>query len=384
MTTRAGFAPGCAGACRGLAAVLLAAALFVVGVAPAAAQADAQSDAQGQLRAIRQALVDAAAGAPTRVISSAWIDERGALREVAQFHSQARVRGVRVLSYLRDDDPPWRAVADLELPGHLRAGLRPDGVCVPVATGWRMPVALEVLVDPGLRGADAPVAALLARELERWWLGEANQSRRWLPVGQVLRALPGQQPEDPRVSIPPAAASYQVALLGEAVEPARWADWRLRLTIARPPQGTGPMTLGLAFARRDRAQPAWQSLRTIAPAGSPRSHLGSTELGQLRELLARWVVESDTAAACEPPRFALRRASAERWDIPVGEGSGLRVGQRVLIADAQRALARPLEEGALEHLGLAEVAHVSERRTELRQVAGPPIPAGGDWIALPL
>jgi len=27
---------------------------------------------------------------------------------------------------------------------------------------------------------------------------------------------------------------------------------------------------------------------------------------------------------------------------------------------------------------------VSERRTELRQVAGPPIPAGGDWIALPL
>jgi hypothetical protein len=352
----------------------------------AAARTTPSADAEGQLRAIRRALVEAAAAAPTRVISSAWIDERGALRETAQFHSQARVRGVRVSAYLRDDDPDWQAVADVELPEHLRAGVRPGAGCAALETGWRMPVALDVVVDPGLRGSDAPVAALLARELESWWLHDAGSSRRWLPVGQVLRTLPGQQPDDPRLTPRLAAVSYQAALLGEAVEPARWTDWRLRLDIARSRQGTGPMTLALSFARRDRAQPLWQSLWVVVPGegARARSHLGAAELGQLRELLARWVAEADAVAVCEPPRFPLQRAATDRWDIPVGQGAGLRVGQRVLIADAQRALARPLEEGALDHLGLAEVWRVSERRTELRQIAGPPIPAGGDWIALPL
>ena len=239
------------------------------------------------------------------------------------------------------------------------------------------------MVDPGLRGRDAPVASLLARELERWWLRDAGSSRRWLPVGQVLRTLPGQQLEDPRVAPPLPAVSYQTALLGESVEPARWTDWRLRLDIARS-QGAGPMTLALTFGRRDRGQPLWQSLWVVVPGDNARNHLGAVELGQLRELLARWVAEADAVAVCEPPRFPLQRAATDRWDVPVGQGSGLRVGQRLLIADAQRALARPLEEGALDHLGLAEVWRVSERRAELRQIAGPPIPAGGDWIAFPL
>ncbi len=352
--------------------------------AAAAARTAASADAEGQLRAIRRALVEAAAAAPTRVISSAWIDERGALRETAQFHSQARVRGVRVSAYLRDDDPDWQAVADVELPEHLRTGVRPGGACATLETGWRMPVALDVAIDPGLRGSDAPVAALLARELEGWWLHDAGSSRRWLPVGQVLRTLPGQQPDDPRLAPRLPAVSYQAALLGESVEPARWTDWRLRLGIARSRQGTGPMTLSLSFGRRDQAQPLWHSLWVVVPGDGARSHLGAAALGQLRELLARWVAEADAVAICEPPRFPLQRATTDRWDIPVGLGSGLREGQRVLIADAQRALARPLEEGALDHLGLAEVSRVSERRTELRQIAGPPIPAGGDWIALPL
>ncbi len=49
-----------------------------------------------QLQAIRLALVQAVSQAPMQVYNTAWVDDKGALHESTQFHSQAKVRGVRV------------------------------------------------------------------------------------------------------------------------------------------------------------------------------------------------------------------------------------------------------------------------------------------------
>jgi hypothetical protein len=43
-----------------------------------------------------------------------------------------------------------------------------------------------------------------------------------------------------------------------------------------------------------------------------------------------------------------------------------------------------LEPGATEHLALAQVVKVGPDRSELQQLAGPPLAAQGHWVALPL
>jgi len=58
---------------------------------------------EAQLNTIRQAILQATMDSPTRVLSSAWIDDKGALHESAHFQSEAQVRGVRVLSYVADE-----------------------------------------------------------------------------------------------------------------------------------------------------------------------------------------------------------------------------------------------------------------------------------------
>ena len=90
----------------------LSMAWLCAGPALAQAQPPKASPAahEQQLQLIRQALLDATLDAtPTQVISSAWVDGRGALHENHEFHSRAEVRGVRVLSYL--NEVPLRTIS---------------------------------------------------------------------------------------------------------------------------------------------------------------------------------------------------------------------------------------------------------------------------------
>jgi len=71
------------------------------------------NDHEAHLAAIRQAILNATMDRPTRVISTAWVDQHGALHEAAHFHSEAKVSGIRVLAYLPQDESQTQITADV-------------------------------------------------------------------------------------------------------------------------------------------------------------------------------------------------------------------------------------------------------------------------------
>jgi hypothetical protein len=103
----------------------------------------------------------------------------------------------------------------------------------------------------------------------------------------------------------------------------------------------------------------------------------------LRHTLSQVRAEVDARGACEPSQFDVA-PSAQGWVMPVGTASGFRAGDRVLVMDRDRLPQRLVEPGALGQLAMAEVVQVHKDRVQLKQIAGPAMPAHGYWVALPI
>lgn len=380
---------------------------------------DPGRDPEQLLQAIRNALLDAATDAPTRVVSSAWIDERGALQESAQWHSQLRVRGVRVLSYLgtEGDDPSARPRWKVQ--PFFDAATRPGAVasqeCLDAARHWRMPVRFEAVVEARVHGPQAAVAALLAQQARQWWARHGAVLPRWyaqdawpaagLPVG-TSGALPS----------PPSA--YQQALFGIAPLPPS-ARLRLTLSVGVPPRNSvrenlGPppglsipsggglgadrpggdapsaaadampsvLMAGLDF-EDDTGRVLWRLVQGL-PEAPREAFAGAAALAALEQVLQKWQATLASLAPCDFPRFEARPTGPSQWVLPVGPPAGFVPGQRVFIADRNRLPERILEPEALGQTVLAEVVSVSAKEVTLRQIAGPVLGAGPRWVAWPL
>ena len=78
------------------------------------------------------------------------------------------------------------------------------------------------------------------------------------------------------------------------------------------------------------------------------------------------------------------RQQANALVLQAGMGSGLRTGDRVLLMHPGWVPSRVLDPRAADHMALAEVVRIAPQQTDLRQLAGPPLPVGSDWVALPL
>jgi hypothetical protein len=55
-----------------------------------------------------------------------------------------------------------------------------------------------------------------------------------------------------------------------------------------------------------------------------------------------------------------------------------------LVFDRQSLPSRLYEPESMRRVALAEVTRAGPRHTELRQLAGPPLPLNGDWVAMPM
>ncbi len=349
------------------------------------------------LEAIRSALIDAATDAPTRVVSSAWIDENGALQETAQWHSQLRVRGVRVLSYLESgeaDRPPrprWKVQPFLD--AGLRSGAVSPQECLEAARHWRMPVRFESAVQAQVHGPQAAVAALLAQQARQWWARQGAALPRWYALdGGLSSSLPVGA--SGALSSPPSA--YQQALFGIAAPPPA-ARLRLTLTVGVPlrtaPSGaptsptpsatTAAALMALLVFEDETGRVLWRLEQTM-PEAPREAFAGTAALGVLEQALQQWRQALTTLAPCDFPRFEARQAGASQWTLPVGPPSGFVPGQRVFIADRTRVPERILEPEALGQTALAEVVSVSGNEVVLRQIAGPTLAAGPRWVAWPL
>lgn len=361
---------------------------------PAPAQAP-RSPAEQQLQAIRDALIDKAMNAQTRVSATSWVNERGELMEASQFRTDMDVRGVRVLEYLGEPPQAVVSVSDSASPG-------PEPVCRENAfhQNWRHPISLQV----GLHPSQAPGllgSALMARSLVESLLREqaqrsgaafrpaerepapsrsryeqavygAQAPSHSLQLSVRTRLLDPQDPALPR-SLLQRALQQARSWSGSAYEEEVGTVLMVEMSLARP--GEAPVvqyeaSLGLRVSNETR--PA----QRLAPGSTP----------MLASQVQRWWLALQDALACQPLVYEARRGAAGRFDLMAGEDAGLRPGDRLVLVDGRRVPRRLLEADAAPHLALLEVEQVVGDRARARQVAGPELtndPTAA-WVVMPL
>ena len=355
-----------------------------------AARSPTAKQHEAQLGAIRQAILQATMDRPTRVLSSAWIDDKGALHESAHFQSQAEVRGVRVLSYLQDEqDTPPQISAEV-LPWGWRTAQTKSTECKAPPRPWRLPLLLQTRVDNGFTGAQQFASQSVMHWVGQSWTEQMQASQRWRaqfkstpPDNAYLRALTGPSES---------ATGWTAELVLKPHAPVDdfsirqvWhdlnkneKDWRWTLTF----------TLGERHASQGPIEPRWQIEQVISIDPQDASQNPSAWVHRLKEQLQHqmqaWVVQLDQRSACEPVQFHVRRTEADKLTLQAGLASGLRAGDRVLLINHSHVPSQMLESGATQHLALAQVVSVGRDRTELQQLAGPTLAAQGHWMALPL
>jgi hypothetical protein len=355
-----------------------------------AVQKNPQNNHDAQLAAIRQAILEATLDRPTRVISSAWVDNKGALHESAHFHSEAQVRGVRVLSYVQGDEPVAQVSAEV-----LPWGWKPVGAdqsCKAPPRPWRLPLGVQVVMPEGFSGPQLFASQTLLELAQQSWSQNMQASQRWRThnVAQAapqldnayMRALTGQTEDR-------SGWMAEISLQPHAPTVARsWTDY-LGLKDSDPLlRWTLSLRLGQKLSPASRLVPQWQidqiiSIVPMALAQSPTAWAQQMQ-GLLQERMRQWVAQLDKQTECEPVQFHVRRQGTQSLELQAGFDSGLRPGDRVLLMDPAHVPARMLEPGVAQHLALAQVVKVGPHRTELQQLAGPALASHGAWMALPL
>ena len=365
-----------------------------VATAGQAAKTNQTKEHEAQLSAIRQAILDATLDRPTRVISSAWVDDKGALHEASHFHSEAKVRGVRVLSYVQGDEPQTQVSAEV-----LPWGLKPAGAnqsCQTPASPWRLPMGIQALDLIGFSGPQQFASQTVLDMAQLAWTHQLQSSQRW--HSKTLAPAPA----------PEAANPYMRALMtGQNDERSGWvAEFSLHPHALAPtlPQasaersqasdlpGDWRWTLHLKLGQKNNAgsgQPTdWQMTHAISVApldlGKSPTLWAQSLQAQLQDHMRQWVALLDKLTECEPVQFLVRRNSSLALELQAGLDSGLRPGDRVLLISPNHVPSRMLEPSVAQHLALAQVVKVGRNRTELQQLAGPALPSNGAWMALPL
>jgi hypothetical protein len=90
----------------------------------------------------------------------------------------------------------------------------------------------------------------------------------------------------------------------------------------------------------------------------------------------------DKQLACEPQSFAVEQSNG-RLSLNAGGNAGLRVGDKLMLADASVLPRHTLEPEALDAAVLVEVKSVTPYQAELKQVAGRKQNFKGAWVAWP-
>lgn len=354
---------------------------------PAKAQNTTLNEHEAQLGTIRQAILEATIERPTRVISSAWVDDKGALHEATHFHSEAQVRGVRVMAYVQDDQPQTRVSAEV-LPWGWRQ-TSSDKSCSAPPRPWRLPLVIQSQAPDGFSGPQHFATHTVLSQAHEALTKGMQFSQRWRSHG-----------------LPPVEDnSYHRALMGHEEAP---SGWMAEISLKPHPQ-TVPtrwsqhmglsqsepvwhwlltLTLGQRHFPTERMEPKWQMAQVIAI--SPNAMLQNPSAwsrqlhAELQQHMRQWVQQLDKRTECEPVQFHVRRIGKDALQLQAGMGSGLRPGDRVLLMNPSHVPSRMLEANVAQHLALAQVVRVGNHRTELQQLAGPALTSNGPWMALPL
>ena len=336
---------------------------WLVGVLPLAHASDAD---EARLGRIRSALVEAAVQSRTQVRSVSWFDAQGALREYNRFSSEIRLRDVRAADQpVRD--APARAVA--QLVSQAEPSVVSTCAAPSARSSLRQVMGVNLSLSPGLTPAQRYPAQLV---------GQTALAALRSAAAQHWRA--GTAIDYPRV--------YDQRLSSAGQEHVQWLVqlWVETISDSDQVQDAPAWVLRWQVWQRAQSQP-WLELRHDVPgtrlsvnAATPRADAFVRQaIAQSAQALA---AELDRRLSCDPQPVRLQ-AEEGRLTLAAGDLAGVRVGDRVLLADARLLPQHALEPGALDATVLAEVKSVSLFSAELQPVAGPKRSPQAGWVAWP-
>ncbi len=360
---------------------------------PLLVSAQRPMDPESQLQAIRQALIDSSLEKPTKVSATAWIDDQGQLHQTAHFQTDAKIRGIRVLSYSQNDqsEQPLAQIQMENLPWSVRMAKADQGEpCEPAPQQWRQPLVISAKIEAGFSGPERYASQNLLTQVENITLRLAQQSLKW----SVSRTTP--QPMDTYhqhwlgKGEEPAGWNLQVQLYPVKNAPASWPNlerWVKWGQSSNPTQWTLKATFGQRHAPAEPIQMIWQRQMVIDASDLALTHPDrwiKELLPALEQRLAAWIPHQPHGSNCETVQFSVSRTNGHQWVIQAGVGSGIKVGDRVLVLNSSRLPGKLLEPGATQQLAIAEVTRVGRHQSDLKPLAGTSSPGSGEWIALPL
>ena len=324
---------------------------------------------EDRLKAIRSALVETAMKANTQVSATSWMETNGALRELNRFNSEIKVRDLRVKSYSRDaNNEPQADMAD--------ANVEPVAPKRCEATQAKAPLMHVMSVghdlSPSLRPAQRLQAQHMALTARARLLEAASQAQQWRVMTDTVHTR-----------------TYDRLMYGQGEE---HVQWHVQLTLAPAPQGTTTDDLsGFVLqwqVRGPGARGTWLSAQDMVLTYPQPGRIGQPKIDlDTADAIARSVAglaqQLDQQLACDPQSFAVLQDEPGKLTLNAGVTSGLRVGDKLMLADSRVLPKHALEGGALDAAVLAEVKSLSPYQAELKQVAGQTKKFSGTWVAWP-
>lgn len=342
-------------------------AVGMVGVNFSVAAADLSPEER--LRAIRAAMTDAAMKSNTRVSATSWMDSDGQLRELNRFSSEIKLRDLQVARYVRDAGQ--QPQAELAVTQVVDA-VKPDRCDAPQA---KAPLRQVMTVGLNLSAGVPPAQRYQAQQLgfiaRQDVMQAASRAERW-------RLISTQVP----------VRAYDRLTQGQGEER---VQWHAQITVNAAPLGGvsddyTAFALGLQVNAPGQRQ-AWFAAQQIVVTRLPAQPYGTPKMDNetqaaIARSVAAMVAQLEAQLACDPQSFAVEQSDG-RLSLNAGTQAGLRVGDKLMLADASVLPRHTLEPNALDAAVLAEVKSVTPYQAEIQQVAGRQQKINGSWVAWP-
>jgi len=334
--------------------------------------------ASEKLEAVKRALVDLALESEVKLGTSAYLDGQGVLHESSILSTDTKVRGVRVLSYLKE-----------------------AGITVAKVDG-------SILSDPSCPGSRSDsrreARVRIIRSLPNELVGDHYMSELAQLSEQVLHHRLSNSKQWSTGSERAYNNSYQRYVSGSTSDQVPYRlDIRLREKIPIPVSSSyGLMRKAIAKPLPRATKKPWPSKvleyeliltdrmtgaslwRKILPLHYPKVSRGyskdSVPLEFQQELVAvtdQFIVELNDAIDCQPEAYQLSALAGDedRATINAGLIAGLVVGDQFLISSDANILDEVLSLSGLAGLALAEVESVQRHSATLKHIAGLQWPA---------
>jgi len=386
--------------------------------APAFAQSTALTP-QERLDAIRQSLVESSLQTPTKVTTTQWIDGQGSLREASSFKNGMEVRGVRIVSYDKDDQGNPRAkllypstesaiqranvtgiqgalqkinkaldkVSDFAkqwTPVELNEGK----TSCQIKSGEHMKhvVSLDLDIDPSSNRV--VLTSLLPLVQAQWVKTDAsNSAHAWRMVNNL-----------PPPSVSQTMTNYERALVSHRPLSLPWhAQLKISTELQEGPGIAGLMgakgpgvlvNLSLRLSSPQAPHHVYQNTVSV-PVTLESSGWGSNKLqadgvSALQSSLQSWRHEAEQWLSCQnisAPQVTA--VSPRQVEINAGGLAGVRQGDEWLIANPAVFPSGLLGKDGAPQTVLAQVQSVSAYQAQLVLLAGPAQAIQPNWRAWP-